>query len=533
MFTYQFAFAFLNKIKMLVAQKGKHVQKTLQEKCQALKDIEEGLPNKDVAIKYGVPKNTISTWIKNKDKILSSLEKGQNVIRRKLCAGAHEALDAPVFKWFLNMRSQKVSLSGGIIQEKASIYAKELNTENFKASNGWLRRWKERRNITFKTISGESNSVTSEMVNAWKETSLPTLLSNYELKDIYNADEFGLFYKCVINKTYQLKSEKCSGRKLSKIRITWMAATNAAGDKIPMFVIGKSQKSRRFKNVKFLPCQYRNQKKSWMDGALFEEWVRVLDRKFESEGRSIALVIVNCPAHPHIENLKSIKLFFFLPPNTTSATQPVNQGVIRSLKAKYRKNMVRKIIRNLEKNKALLAISILNGIQILVSTWNSVSIETIVNCFCKAGISPANQEAAIAEEDDPFKDLQDEIHVLRNVQPDLVPEDVNASSLIDVDSEVSTVQPPLTDSEILAEFFKTGDISDGEIIDASDDIEEEPVEYPGETDLLNALELLQKFSLFSANCEAVQVNCLNRERSIDNYFMKRIKQTRIKDYFKL
>ena len=100
---------------------------------------------------------------------------------------------------------------------------------------------------------------------------------------------------------------------------------------------------------------------------------------------------------------------------------------------------------------------------------------------------------------------------------------------------MSAVQPPLTDSEILAEFFKTADISDGddEIIDASDDTEEEPVEYPGKTDLLNALELFQKFSLFSANGEAVKVNCLSIERNIDNYFVKRIKQTRIKDYFKL
>ena len=130
---------FLNKIKMLVAQKRKHDQRTLQEKCQALKDIEKGKPNKDVATKYDVPKNTTSTWIKNKDKILSSLEKGQNVKRRKLRAGAHEALDAAVFKWFLNMQSQNVPLSGSIIQEKASIYAKELNTENFKASDGWLR----------------------------------------------------------------------------------------------------------------------------------------------------------------------------------------------------------------------------------------------------------------------------------------------------------------------------------------------------------------------------------------------------------
>ena len=42
-----------------------------------------------------------------------------------------------------------------MILEKAVIFAKELNTENFQASDGWLRRWKERNNISFKTVSGE------------------------------------------------------------------------------------------------------------------------------------------------------------------------------------------------------------------------------------------------------------------------------------------------------------------------------------------------------------------------------------------
>ena len=87
------------------------------------------------------------------------------------------------------------------------------------------------------------------MVNAWSETSLPTLLYNYDLKDIFNADEFGLFYQCVSNKTYLLKSEMCSGGKLSKVRITGMASANAAGDKLPMFVIEKARKPRCFKNA--------------------------------------------------------------------------------------------------------------------------------------------------------------------------------------------------------------------------------------------------------------------------------------------
>ena len=65
------------------------------------------------------------------------------------------------------------------------------------------------------------------MVAGWNETTFPTLLSNYGLENIYNAVEFGLFYECSTNKSCQLKKEKCSGCKHSKIRITGLAAANA------------------------------------------------------------------------------------------------------------------------------------------------------------------------------------------------------------------------------------------------------------------------------------------------------------------
>ena len=71
---------------------------------------------------------------------------------------------------------------------------------------------------------------------------LLTSLSNHNLKDIYNVEEFGLFYQCLPNKTCQLKSENGFGEKLSKICIVNMAAVNAIGDKLPMFVIGKVKK---------------------------------------------------------------------------------------------------------------------------------------------------------------------------------------------------------------------------------------------------------------------------------------------------
>ena len=36
---------------------------------------------------------------------------------------------------------------------------------------------------------------TAEMTTQWKETTLPTILSRYKLVEIYNADEFGLFFR--------------------------------------------------------------------------------------------------------------------------------------------------------------------------------------------------------------------------------------------------------------------------------------------------------------------------------------------------
>ena len=72
---------------MLVVRKRKYTHKTLREKCQNLEKVES---NKDVAAKYNVPKNTLSTWVKNKEKLFDALKKGTNVKREKLKSGNHE-----------------------------------------------------------------------------------------------------------------------------------------------------------------------------------------------------------------------------------------------------------------------------------------------------------------------------------------------------------------------------------------------------------------------------------------------------------
>ena len=134
-----------------------------------------------------------------------------------------------------------------------------------------------------------------------------------------------------------------------------------------------------------------------------------MDRKFVSEEKKVVLVIDSCPAHPQIENLKSIKLFF-LPLNTTSKVQPMDQGEICLLKTQYRKNLVSKIIQSTEKKKTLLKISFLLWMQMLVEAWDAVTTKLvqIVLESLKYWVSES-QNVVIAEDDDHFKELEEEI----------------------------------------------------------------------------------------------------------------------------
>jgi hypothetical protein len=59
--------------------------------------------------------------------------------------------------------------------------------------------------------------------------------------------------------------------------------------------------------------------------------------------RKILLLVDNCPAHPHIQDLSNIKLVF-LPPNATSVLQPMDIGIIKRFKGYYRRFLVLQLI---------------------------------------------------------------------------------------------------------------------------------------------------------------------------------------------
>ena len=103
---------------------------------------------------------------------------------------------------------------------------------------------------------------------------------------------------------------------------------------------------------------------------------RRLDAKLNAKGRKIALIIDNCIAHLNVNNLKGIELAFS-PPNTTSKTQPMDQGVIRALKVFYRTDVVRRQIKYIDAGKTTPKINILEAMSKLVRSWDALSINTI------------------------------------------------------------------------------------------------------------------------------------------------------------
>ncbi|XP_065668011.1 tigger transposable element-derived protein 4-like [Hydra vulgaris] len=245
--------------------------------------------------------------------------------------------------WLLNTRHQNIPVSGTIFKVKAFHFAKELGCDNFHP------------------MDGKSQDVTNEMTVPWRETTLPTIFSSYNSRDIFNADEFGLFYKALPKKSMHLKGEKCSG------------------------------------GIRSTPCRYRAQKKSWMTSELFEEWVRENDTKFALEDR-----------------------------------KPMDQRVIRSLKCKYRTNLIKKIINAIDNGKQMPSISIIEAMKIHVYFWNEVPETTISNCFHKAGFK---EGVGVSDRDEEyFPALKNSIDQLRQRDKDLVPEDFTYEDMLTIDS---------------------------------------------------------------------------------------------------
>ena len=89
--------------------------------------------------------------------------------------------------------------------------------------------------------------------------------------------------------------------------------------------------------------------------------------------------------------------------------------------------------------------------------WQKVKNFNIVNCFAKAAISKDQQESAQSDDDDPFRDLQNQIEKLG----EFYPPGTTADDVLSADENVVCTLPLLIDKELIEEMNnENGDDAD-------------------------------------------------------------------------
>lgn len=363
----------------MLSRKRKNL--SVSEKMEIVKSLQNGKSNSDVCKEFSLSASSVSTIWKNRSSITEQYEENNlQTKKRRICR--EPQVDEALFKWFVERRSMSIPLNGPILQIQAEKLARDLDIENFECSRGWIDRFKKRHAISFGKISGEKNYVDHQDVTNWLEK-WETIRQEYADEDIFNLDETGLFFNLAPDKTLRVKGENCAGGKLSKERVTLLVGANMCGTgKRKLLVIGKSKNPQCFKNVKTLPVKYANNQKSWITSDLWMNELNAWDAELCREKRKILLIVDNFAGHCAMPKLKNIRQEFF-PPNVTSVLQPMDQGVIKSLKAHYRRKLVLNL---LEKGHDKFKISLLEAIRLIAESWNIVSDKTIQNCFIKSGL---------------------------------------------------------------------------------------------------------------------------------------------------
>ena len=76
--------------------------------------------------------------------------------RKNARISSFEEVENATLKWFTMVRDANLPVSGPILLGKAEEFASKLGISDFKASTGWLDRFKDRNGITFKKVCGEA-----------------------------------------------------------------------------------------------------------------------------------------------------------------------------------------------------------------------------------------------------------------------------------------------------------------------------------------------------------------------------------------
>ncbi|XP_023231971.1 jerky protein homolog-like [Centruroides sculpturatus] len=393
---------------MASSVKRKQVNMSMEQKLRALKRLDKGESVSAVAKDLGVGKSTIRDWKKKRTEIeswcVSRMCTETLKERKSMKESDFNEVSEALYIWFRQTRKKGTPISGPILQEKALKFYEEFKKDNdpkFVASTGWLDRWKKRYGVRQLSICGEKLSGDIEGMSQFKKIFQKFIKAEGLTREqLYKCDETGLNYKLLPAKSLAFKEEQSAqGFKTSKERVTILACSNATGEhKLKLGLIGKSKKPCAFKHIEMgkLSVWYRNQSHAWMSCAIFKEWfhevfVPSVEQFLKSKNlpRKAILILDNASLHPDIEELKNGDIrAMFLPPNVTALCQPMDQGVLVSLKRRYRHKLLSSLLSANDNDQGLILqnlkkINLLDVVGWVADAWNELESLILVRSWRK------------------------------------------------------------------------------------------------------------------------------------------------------
>ena len=171
----------------------------------------------------------------------------------------------------------------------------------------------------------------------------------------------------------------------------------------------------------------------------------------------------------------------------------MDQGVTRALKVFYCANVVRRQTKYIDAGRTTSKINILEAMRMLVRYWDTVSANTVKNCYREAGILEETQIASINDEDDLFKLLEENINEL--YPHGLVDGDLTVDDYVNIYFEVCTNETSAITAREILDSILTNDYAQNK-----EETDEESnyitLEKPKLSEIAHAIELLECWSLF-------------------------------------
>ncbi|CAI5983532.1 unnamed protein product [Closterium sp. NIES-65] len=346
-------------------------------------------------------------------RILKSAERwavtatGDNQVRRR--GGAWPELEQAMARWIANAGPAGVPLTVQTIRDHVATMARNMGIPpTFRCSIGWVRRALRRQGVRCRAAQGEAASADMAAVRDAREK-LPQLLTHLGVtpRDTFNLDETALWLSVLPRRTYS--NGRIPGRKVSKDRLTVAFLVNADGSHVfrPL-VISKAKRPHDFR-PDYDPealCYWRHNAKGWMTSPLFTHFISQLNAAMYAEGRKIVVLLDNASSHmlrsQHAWSeivcgmrttcMSNVRLVF-LPPNTTAFTQPLDQGIIATAKARYRQHWLRAFSGLWNADDATSAVAryrpnLRDVLGWLSDAWTSVGARTIQRCWWRTGCLP-------------------------------------------------------------------------------------------------------------------------------------------------